>query len=141
MLFQRVVVAVDGSESSWQAFKVAVKLAKQMEAQVWLVSVEERLPHYAATVGEMQEEKEAASRYFQFVHERAKGIASSEGISITTDLVAGHVAQRIVEYTRQKNADLLVIGHSGHSGVWETFLGTTAEKVSRHAPCSVLIVR
>jgi nucleotide-binding universal stress UspA family protein len=39
------------------------------------------------------------------------------------------------------DADLIVIGHSGHSGVWGLFLGTTAEKVSRHAPCSILIVR
>jgi hypothetical protein len=35
----------------------------------------------------------------------------------------------------------VVIGHTGHSGVWGLFLGTTAEKVSRHAACSVLIVR
>jgi hypothetical protein len=38
-------------------------------------------------------------------------------------------------------ADLVVIGHSGLSGVWGLFLGTTAEKVSRHAACSVRIVR
>ena len=37
--------------------------------------------------------------------------------------------------------DLILVGHSGLSGVWAAFLGTTAEKVSRHAPCSVLIVR
>jgi len=37
--------------------------------------------------------------------------------------------------------DLILVGHSGLSGVWAKFLGTTAEKVSRHAPCSVLIVR
>ncbi len=36
-------------------------------------------------------------------------------------------------------ADLIVLGHSGHSAVWGRFLGTTAEKVSRHAHCSVLI--
>jgi nucleotide-binding universal stress UspA family protein len=36
---------------------------------------------------------------------------------------------------------LVVVGHTGHSGVWGRFLGTTAEKVSRHAAGSVLIVR
>ncbi len=35
----------------------------------------------------------------------------------------------------------MLVGHSGLSGVWAALLGTTAEKVSRHAPCSVLIVR
>jgi len=37
--------------------------------------------------------------------------------------------------------DLVVVGHAGHSHVWGSFMGTTAEKVSRHAPCDVLIVR
>ena len=53
----------------------------------------------------------------------------------------GHPAQTIVEVAKEGKFDLILVGHSGLSGVWAAFLGTTAEKVSRHAPCSVLIVR
>ncbi len=42
---------------------------------------------------------------------------------------------------KEVGADLIVLGHSGHSAVWGPLLGAVTEKVSRHAPCSVLIVR
>jgi nucleotide-binding universal stress UspA family protein len=62
-------------------------------------------------------------------------------VALGTQVRAGHPAQRIVEVSREQRIDLIVIGHSGHSGVWGRFLGSTAEKVSRHATCSVLLVR
>lgn len=62
-------------------------------------------------------------------------------MKLHTDTVAGNVAKSIVEYAATGAFDLLVIGQTGQSGVWGTFLGTTADKVVRHAPCSVLVVR
>jgi len=54
----------------------------------------------------------------------------------------GHPAQTSVQVAEEGRFGLVLLGHSGLSGVWAKFLGTTAaEKVSRHAPCSVLIVR
>ena len=44
-------------------------------------------------------------------------------------------------YAEEVNADLLVIGHSGRSGIWGRVLGTTADKIVDHAHCSVLVVR
>ena len=44
-------------------------------------------------------------------------------------------------YALEVGADLLIIGHSGHSGIWGRLLGTMADKVVDHAPCSVLVVR
>jgi nucleotide-binding universal stress UspA family protein len=58
-----------------------------------------------------------------------------------TEIRAGHPAQEIVRAARDHGADLVVVGHTGHLGVWGRFLGTSAEKVGRHAACSVLIVR
>jgi nucleotide-binding universal stress UspA family protein len=53
----------------------------------------------------------------------------------------GHPAKTIVQIAKEGKFDLMLVGHSGLSGVWAAFWGTTAEKVSRHAPCGVLIVR
>jgi len=63
------------------------------------------------------------------------------GISAAVAMLAGATSVEIVQAAQERHVDLIVIGHSGHSGVWGMFLGTTAEKVSRHASCSVLIVR
>jgi len=53
----------------------------------------------------------------------------------------GHAGQVLPHYALEVGADLLIIGHSGHSGIWGRLLGTTADKVVDHAPCSVLVVR
>jgi nucleotide-binding universal stress UspA family protein len=45
-----------------------------------------------------------------------------------------------VDGAKEQHADLVVPGSSGYSNVWEIFLGTTAEKVSRHVLCTVLLV-
>lgn len=65
----------------------------------------------------------------------------SFGVRLSTELHSGHPAQEILAAAHTHQADLIVMGHSGRSATWGRFLGTTAEKVSRHAECSVLIVR
>jgi nucleotide-binding universal stress UspA family protein len=63
------------------------------------------------------------------------------GVDLKTVLRPGHPAKTIIQVAKDGKFDLVLVGHSGLSGVWAAFLGTTAEKVSRHARCSVLIVR
>lgn len=99
------------------------------------------LPHYAATVGEVEEERLLEEAEARRVLAEATAYAAQGGVAMATEVRAGHPAQAIVKAAEELAVDLIVIGHSGHSGVWGLFLGTTAEKVSRHAPCSVLIVR
>lgn len=62
-------------------------------------------------------------------------------VELATWIVAGYPAQAIARIAGDQDADLVVIGHSGHSGAWGRYLGGVTEKVSRHARCSVLIVR
>lgn len=68
-------------------------------------------------------------------------MAAAAGVPVTTETGVGHLAQEIVRAATEHAAGLVVVGHSGHSAVWGRFLGGVAEKVSRHAPCSVLIAR
>lgn len=140
-MFHKILAAFDGSTGSWRALRAAISLAQEQRAELWALSVEDHLPRFAATVGEMEEEKELANHRYAGLHRQATVLASEAGVALHTDIVAGHAAQAIVEYAAQGGFDLIVVGHSGHSGVWANFLGTTTEKVSRHAPCSVLIVR
>jgi universal stress protein F len=62
-------------------------------------------------------------------------------VRLPTELRTGHPAQEILAAARVHRADLIMPGHSGRSAAWGRFLGSTAEKVSGHAECSVLIVR
>jgi nucleotide-binding universal stress UspA family protein len=140
-MFKKILLAYDGSEGADKALEAGINLAKTHQAELWALTVQERLPRYGGTIDEIQEEKEVADERYGKILEQARARAQEEGLEIKTLRPFGHPAQTIIEVAKEGQFDLILVGHSGLSGVWAKFLGTTAEKVSRHAPCSVLIVR
>jgi len=140
-MFKKLLVAYDGSEGARKALAAGVKLARIHQAEVWAVNVQERLPRYGGTIDEIDEEKKFLDEQFEKIAAEVRAKAQETGLEIRILRPFGHPAQTIVEVAKEGNYDLILVGHSGLSGVWAAFLGTTTEKVSRHAPCSVLIVR
>jgi nucleotide-binding universal stress UspA family protein len=141
VVFQKVLLAYDGSPGAKRALDVVLQLAQTTPTEVWAIAVEERLPHLAATIDEVEEEKAFANHFYEECLEMASTHARRQGVELRCVIRAGHAARTIVHFAQEGKFDLVVLGHSGHSRVWAMFLGTTAEKVSRHAPCSVLLVR
>jgi len=90
---------------------------------------------------EVMEEKAFSRQHYEQLLKKAASQAHDADMEIKTDIRIGHPAKTIVEVAKEGKFDLVLVGHTGLSAVWAAFLGTTAEKVSRHAPCSVLIVR
>ncbi len=140
-MFRKILLAYDGSEGANRALAVGIDLAKIHGAELWAVAVQEKLPRFSGTIDEVQEEKRFADEQYGKLLEAAKVKAKEAGIELKTLMRPGHPAQTIVAAAKEGKFDLVLMGHTGLSGVWAAFLGTTAEKVSRHAPCSVLIVR
>jgi len=140
-MFQKILLAYDGSDGANRALEAAIDLAKLHQGNIWALAVEENLPHVTATVGEFQDIKEQANDKFRKLLQEAHDRAEKAGVELKTLLRGGHPAQTIVGVAKDGEFDVILVGHSGLSGVWAAFLGTTAEKVSRHAPCSVLIIR
>jgi len=137
---RNIGVGFDGSDGSRRALQEAVRLAVVEKACLHVVSIEE-LPRYAGTVSEVVEEQETANEHIKKLHDEARRIASEHGLEIDTVIRVGHPAKGLVDYSVEAKLDLLVLGHTGHSALWGSFLGTTADKVIRHTPCSVLVVR
>ncbi len=140
-MFQRILLAVDGSESSLHAADVAIELAALMQAELHLLSVEETLPRYVATHEESSAEHTAAMSYYGNIQAPLRKLAERRGVRVTTAIVSGHEGQMIVSHIQEQRCDLLLLGYQGHSSVWGAFLGGTADKVVSQAPCSVLVVR
>ena len=140
-MFKKILLAYDGSEGAQRALTAGIALAQLHGAELWALAVEERLPRFSGTIDEVQEEKQFADEQSGKLLEAARAQAKESGVELKTRMRPGHPAQTIVQAAQEGNFDLILVGHSGLSGVWAKFLGTTAEKVSRHAPCSVLIVR
>jgi len=135
-MFKHILVALDGSPSSEQALKQALVLARLTSASLTALSVEEKLPAYAATVGEVQDAKQEIDAFFAKVHASAQVQARAAGVKLTTVIHAGHAARTIVHFAGEGGFDLIVLGAGGLHG-----LGSTADKVVEAAPCSVLTVR
>lgn len=140
MPFQRILVAIDGSECSNHAFAKALELAQLTNAQVTALAVEGPLPAYAATIGEVDEVKREKDVYFTALAARAKDTAEQAGVSIDVDVRAGHAAELISRVAAEGAYDLIVLGHRGHF-MRDHLLGSTADRVAVHAPCPVMIVR
>ena len=141
MLYKKVLVAFDGSPGAWKALRRAIILSRELRSELAVLSVEEHLPHFPGTVGEVQEEKEEENRHFARLHAEAASVAAQEGVSLRFAIVPGHSAQTIVRYAKEHAFDLIVIGQSGYSGVWGLLLGSTTDRVVDHAHCDVLVVR
>lgn len=140
-MFSHILVGVDGSEAALRALDRALDLASLCGARLTVVSVEERLPAYAATVGEVEDEARYEHRYFRQIQHEARRHVESRGVEGEFEVVPGHPAQVLARVAGERGADLVVVGHTGHSRLHHLFLGSTADRLVERAPCAVLVVR
>jgi len=140
MPFERILVAIDGSEWSDRAFTKALELAALAHARVTALAVDGPLPAYAATVGEVDEVKREKDLFFDALAARARAQGEQAGVEIEVEVRPGHPAELISRVAGEGGYDLVVLGHRGHF-VRDRLLGSTADRVAENAPCPVMIVR
>jgi CBS domain-containing protein/nucleotide-binding universal stress UspA family protein len=140
-MYRHILVGLDENPGAQQAFATALELARLHGATLTLLSVEEHLPHYAASIGEVMETDAELSERFRQVQAAAVQAAAAQGIQADTLIVAGTTAQVIARTAQAGGYDLIVIGAGQHGGLWSSLLGSTADRVVDLAPCSVLVVR
>ena len=110
-------------------------------ANITVLWVREALPHFPESVDEIAVEEEAAQAYFKAIEEQVQRLLRPEAISVEVKCLRGHPAQQIVECADKGAFDLVVLGNRGHHGFFSRLLGGTADRVSVHAKCDVLIVK
>jgi nucleotide-binding universal stress UspA family protein len=140
MPFEKILAAIDGSEASDRAFAKALELAQLVGGQLTALAVEGPLPAYAATIGEVDEVKREKDAFFTRVLSRTREQAEAAGVELEVELRPGHAAELIVRVADEQKADLIVLGHTGHF-LRDHLLGSTADRVSEHANCPVMIVK
>ena len=140
-MFKKILIANDGSEGARHALKVAIDLAKKYNSELHSISVEEGVPHYAATIGEVEEFRKEANEFFKQINDEAIGEARREGIELQSKVQAGHEVETIVNYAKQGQFDLLVIGFMGHSKIFGRVWGSTSQNITKLSPCTVVVVK
>ena len=140
-MFQKILIGYDGSKGAKAALNRAAAMARESHAQLVALWVREPLPRHSDLPGESEGESEAADEYFQARCAEVKAVADQHGLTIPCETRHGHPAKMIVKFADEGGSDLVVIGHSDHSELWGRLLGDTADRISDHAHCSVLIVK
>lgn len=140
-MFERILIAYDGSEGAEAALRLGIALGKALRAEVHSISVEEHLPYYAASLSEVKATKEQVDEYFRRLIKHARDQAAMQGVELEAAVRQGHEIEEIVRMAREGNFDLLVLGYHGHSRLVERVIGSTAQSISREAPCSVLLAK
>lgn len=139
-MFNRIVHANDGSENSFMALRAAIDLAALAEARLDVLFVEEIAPR-SGTIGDVTAHDAAERRRIAKRKASAERLAEEKSVRLETHVFAGHPVQHIVEFTRERKADLLVIGATEHADLWEKVFGRRSDRMTHKVGCSVLIVR
>jgi nucleotide-binding universal stress UspA family protein len=140
-MIERILIAHDGSDSARKAFDYAVDLTARLGAHLRMICVEEEIPRHAEVIDELREEKDRADSYFGQLAEQCRARAAMRSVDIETAIVPGHAVRVIGDFVREHAIDLLVIGFTGHSKVYEHLWGGKAHNLTSTAPCNVLVVK
>jgi nucleotide-binding universal stress UspA family protein len=145
-MFKSIVVGTDGSDTATQAVRQAVDLARAVGAKIELVSAYEPVPEQR-----LREERREAPEDLQWsispredvgaTLDAAAALARDGGVEVDLCPREGDPADAILDVAEERGADLIVVGNKGMTGAKRFLLGSVPNKVSHHAPCSVLIIR
>ncbi|MEA2481015.1 MAG: hypothetical protein QOJ07_2937 [Thermoleophilaceae bacterium] len=144
-MFKTIVVGTDGSETAKVAVQHATELAQAAGAELHLV-----MSASGVSEARLREERRGAPDDVQHsinptedteaqLEEVAKSIG--DDVKVSTHAKEGDPADAIIDVAEHNGADLIVVGNKGMTGAKRFFLGAVPNKISHHAPCSVLIVR
>jgi len=139
-MFKKILHANDGSDNAFKALSVALEVARQNGAELHMVSVEE-ISYMPEFIEEVREETGVAARRFHGVIQRAKAAAEKQGIKLHTHVIAGHPVRDISRLAADLEADLLVVGATGHSAIYDRMIGSRADRLIQLAHCPVLVVK
>jgi nucleotide-binding universal stress UspA family protein len=136
--FQRILVAFDGSPHAEHALNVALSMAADMKANLFVVAVirppaPPENPEFNAVLDDGRERYEDS---FVRIRERAK----QKEIDLETDIVVGHPAEQIIHKAEAIQASLIVMGQRSHTVFHRWVLGSNSERVLKYAHCPVMIV-
>jgi len=155
MSFKRLLVPFDTSELSIKALEKAVELSTVNQSQIFILHVINEIPlpiHYSKIESKNNEititplvnklHGEIRNEMIMIL-EDVKNKYAKHNVSITTEIKIGEPAEMIVDFTKQNNIDLIVMGSIGHKGLSGMFkkLGSVARKVAEEVDCALLIVR
>jgi nucleotide-binding universal stress UspA family protein len=147
MLFLKILVAVDGSESSDKVYDMAAQLAKLTNGKLIIVHVVVPPPPLGgglfypdvSGIDKMRIDLEEAGR--RILQNYSEKSTNEYKIAVETILAQGYPPDAIIREADAKGADLIVVGSRGFSGAKQFFIGSVPNSVLHHSSIPVLLVK
>ncbi|MEC7522763.1 MAG: universal stress protein [Myxococcota bacterium] len=137
---RRIICPVDFSEPSEKALDYAIELAAKFGADVQAIHAYQ-LPVYALPDGAMMAGPEFTTKVTDELQKALKELsARKSGVKLETHLVEGIPYKEVVRMTEELDADLVVMGTHGRTGLKHLLLGSVAERVVRSSKVPVITV-
>jgi nucleotide-binding universal stress UspA family protein len=139
-MFQRILLAWDGSEVALRAFDVAIDVTRRYEAELVAVSVAYS-PAHAETAADRTESVTAAHRYLQHSFDEVRDRAQRAGVEVEHRVIDGDTpARTLLAYTHEHGFDLIVCGHHHERRAGRLLLKGLTQDLVAGAPIPVLVV-
>jgi nucleotide-binding universal stress UspA family protein len=143
-MFERILVALDGSEAAEEVLPPAEEVAAKFGSALILMQVVPLLSSASVAASPAQDptqvqrlEQQAADAYLTAAADRLR----ARGRTVSTAQPQGHPAQEIVDYARREGIGLIALTTHGRSTLRSLVFGSVAQEVLQKAPCPVLLVR
>jgi nucleotide-binding universal stress UspA family protein len=145
-MYSKILVPVDGSETSMRGLQEALRVAKTMGSTLRLLHVVNDQPAFVGLEIALYAEELLKTFRARGAHilEQAAAAVRGQGVEIETrciEIAGGPAGEVILEQARDWPADLIVLGTHGRRGLYRLVLGSDAEYVVRGSPVPVLLVR
>jgi nucleotide-binding universal stress UspA family protein len=144
-MFESILVGTDGSDAAGAAVARAVRMAMALGARLQIVSAYEPVPERRLRIERVHVPTDVQVNMRGEVLallDAARREAEEAGVTrVETFARVGDAADAILDVAEEQGSDLIVVGNKGMAGATRFLLGSVPNKVSHHAPCSVLIVR
>ncbi|MCS4542388.1 MAG: universal stress protein [Euryarchaeota archaeon] len=142
-MYKKILLATDGSSCAKKAENYAIEIAKKFGAQLTALYVVD-ISHWAMSLTHVMVrdtmEKELWQKGRQILAD-VKARAEKEDVKMMTKIREGEAWEEIIREAEETFCDAIVIGSRGLRGLSHTLLGSVADRVTRHAPCPVLVIR
>ena len=140
-MFEKFLLAVDGSEHALHAARTAADLARAMNPKEFRIVVAyDSIPPYLGEPN-MQYAIDARMEEAKAVMQKAVDAVGKIPCEIHTEMIEGTDAEAILDVAETRKSSVIIMGSRGLGTLAGLLLGSTSQKVVAHAPCPVLIVR
>lgn len=139
-MFKNILVAVDGSEHALKAAEVAGDLARNLKANLRMITIYDPIPNYLGEPNLQNIIDQRLEQAERIISEAQQRVGSVPG-EFVTEKLEGPVAEAVLAVISALSIDLVVMGTRGLGRLGQLLIGSQSQKVVANAPCPVLLVR